>query len=103
MRALSLSDMFSWGFTPAWLLGEEHGVGHLSYVMIECSRAHEKAVGAYLAGYFGSQIAHGYGVLEGAGGCRAEVVWQSALVFDSSKSMTLDVNPNVFSMMNISG
>ena len=52
---------------PSLVLGEEHGVGHLSYVMIECSRAHEKAVGAYLAGYFGSQIAHGYGVLEGAG------------------------------------
>ena len=44
---------------------EEHGIGHLAYVMIECPRAHQQAVGFYLVGYLRGQVTHGDGVLEG--------------------------------------
>ncbi len=67
------------GVHPGLVLGEEHGVRHLAYVVVECARAHEQTVGPYLVGYLGGKVAHRYRMLERAGGYLAEVAQKAAV------------------------
>ena len=61
------------------ILGEEHGVLHLAYVVIERAGTHEQGVGSDLVGNLGGEVTHGDGVLEGAGGYLGEVAQQAAV------------------------
>jgi hypothetical protein len=49
------------------VLGEEHGVLHLTYVVIQSTGTHEERVGTYLIGYLCCEVAHGDRVLERTG------------------------------------
>ena len=61
------------------ILCEEHGVGHLTYVMIKRARTHEEAIGLDAVCYLSGEVSYGDGVLERAR-CNLAQVAQQALV-----------------------
>ena len=59
------------------VLCEEHWVGHLSDVVIECARTYQQTVGADAVGNLCCQVTHRDGMLEGARCNLAQVTEQS--------------------------
>ena len=64
------------GVHAGLVLGEVDGVGGLADIVIEGPGAHQLALGPNLVGYLGGQVAHLYGVLEGAGSHLAHAAQQ---------------------------
>ena len=62
-RTLTIRHVVVW-VHACLVLGEEHGVYHLAYVVIQSASTHKQRVGSYLVGYLGSKISHSDGVLE---------------------------------------
>ena len=56
--ALLQRHIFVW-INARLVLSKEHWIGHLSYVVIQSTRTHQKTLCTNLIGYLGCQVAHG--------------------------------------------
>lgn len=86
------------------VFGKEYRIGHLADVMIERTGTYQQTVGMNTVGYFGSQVSHGDGMLEGARSYLAQVSEQSLVgvgkleechVGDESKHLLDEVHHRV--------
>ena len=67
LRTLFVVQVFMRIDTSPLVFGEEHGILHLTDVVVESAGTYQLALGTDAVGGFGSQVGHLHGVLEGAG------------------------------------